>query len=224
MGEAIAARNTIEISHVFKSFKGIDALKDVSLHCESGHIYGLVGHNGSGKTVLLKCICGFLNCDRGEIKVNGKIMGKEIDMLANAGIIIEEPGFLRKWSGYHNLEFLYTIRNKKNKKYLYAVLEKVGLEPGLRRPVGKYSLGMKQRLAIAQAVMENPDILILDEPMNGLDNQGVKEVREILLNLKEEGKSIILASHNKEDIEALCDKVYEMDHGKLTEKKAIDRV
>lgn len=215
MGEAIAARNTIEISHVFKSFKGIDALKDVSLHCESGHIYGLVGHNGSGKTVLLKCICGFLNCDRGEIKVNGKIMGKEIDMLANAGIIIEEPGFLRKWSGYHNLEFLYTIRNKKNKKYLYAVLEKVGLEPGLRRPVGKYSLGMKQRLAIAQAVMENPDILILDEPMNGLDNQGVNDVRNILLELKEEGKTVILASHNKEDIEVLCDMVYEMEHGRL---------
>lgn len=218
MGEAIAARNTIEISHVFKSFKGIDALKDVSLHCESGHIYGLVGHNGSGKTVLLKCICGFLNYDRGEIKVNGKIMGKEIDMLANAGIIIEEPGFLRKWSGYHNLEFLYTIRNKKNKKYLYAVLEKVGLEPGLRRPVGKYSLGMKQRLAIAQAVMENPDILILDEPMNGLDQKGVEEMRALFLEMKAEGRVILLASHNREDIDVLCDEVYKMENGRILSK------
>ena len=218
MGEAIAARNTIEISHVFKSFKGIDALKDVSLHCESGHIYGLVGHNGSGKTVLLKCICGFLNYDRGEIKVNGKIMGKEIDMLANAGIIIEEPGFLRKWSVYHNLEFLYTIRNKKNKKYLYAVLEKVGLEPGLRRPVGKYSLGMKQRLAIAQAVMENPDILILDEPMNGLDQKGVEEMRALFLEMKAEGRVILLASHNREDIDVLCDEVYKMENGRILSK------
>lgn len=111
--------------------------------------------------VLFKCICGFLNCDKGEISVNGKILGKEVDMLTNAGIIIEEPGFLRKRSAYYNLEFLYTIRNKNDKKYLYSVLEKVGLNPSLKRSVGKYSLGMRQRLAIAQAIMEEPDILIL---------------------------------------------------------------
>lgn len=143
---------TIEASHIYKSFRGTEVLRDISLRCEPGHIYGFVGHNGSGKTVLFKCICGFLSCDRGEIKVGGKVMGKGLDMLTDAGIIIEEPGFLRKWSAYHNLEFLYTIRNKKDKGYLCSVLEKVGLEPGLRRPVGKYSLGMKQRLAIAQAL------------------------------------------------------------------------
>ncbi len=163
----------IEASHIYKSFRGTEVLKDISLRCEPGHIYGFVGHNGSGKTVLFKCICGFLSCDRGEIKVGGKVMGKELDMLTDAGIIIEEPGFLRKWSAYHNLEFLYTIRNKKDKGYLCSVLEKVGLEPGLRRPVGKYSLGMKQRLAIAQAIMEDPRILILDEPMNGLDKKAI---------------------------------------------------
>ena len=206
-------RNTIEISHVYKAFKGTEVLKDVSLHCESGHIYGITGHNGSGKTVLFKCICGFLACDRGEITVNGKLMGRQIRMLEHAGIIIEEPGFLRKWSAYHNLEFLYTIRNKKNKKYLYAILEKVGLEPGLRRPVGRYSLGMKQRLAIAQAIMEDPDILILDERMNGLDKKGVEQMRKLFLEMKTEGKMILLASHNREDIEILCDEVYEMDDG-----------
>lgn len=210
------AKACIEISHVFKSFKGTPVLRDVSLHCESGHIYGITGHNGSGKTVLFKCICGFLAYDQGEIRAGGKIMGKETDMLENAGIIIEEPGFLRKWSAYHNLEFLYTIRNKRSKAHLYSILEKTGLEPGLRRPVGRYSLGMKQRLAIAQAIMENPDILILDEPMNGLDKQGVKDMRELFLEMKSEGKLILLASHSREDIDILCDEVYEMEDGQIT--------
>ena len=119
----------IEVSHVSKSFKDNKVLKDVSLLCESGKIYGLVGHNGSGKTVLFKSICGFLSCDEGTITVNGKVMGKDKDMLTDAGIIIEDPGFLRTWSGYHNLEFLYTLRNKKNKDYLCSVLRKVGLDP-----------------------------------------------------------------------------------------------
>ena len=205
----------IEVSHVSKSFKDHKVLKDVSLTCKSGRIYGIVGHNGSGKTVLFKSICGFLSCDEGTISVNGKVMGKDKDMLNEAGVIIEEPGFLRTWSGYHNLEFLYTLRNKKNKKHLYSVLEEVGLDPRLKRPVGKYSLGMRQRLAIAQAIMEDPGILILDEPMNGLDKNGVKEIRELLLKMKEENKLIILASHNREDIDVLCDEVYEMEGGVL---------
>ena len=163
----------IEVSHVSKSFKDNKVLRDVSLSCQSGKIYGLVGHNGSGKTVLFKSICGFLSCDEGTITVNGKVMGKDKDMLTDAGIIIEEPAFLRTWSGYHNLEFLYTIRNKLDKTYLQSVLKKVGLDPKSKMPVGKYSLGMRQRLAIGQAIMENPDILILDEPMNGLDNRCV---------------------------------------------------
>lgn len=206
----------IEIEHVDKTFKDNKVLKDISLRCEGGHIYGIVGHNGSGKTVLFKCICGFFDCTAGSIRVNGKQMGKEIDMLEGAGIIIEEPGFMRRWSAYHNLEFLYTIRHKKDKPYLQSVLRQVGLDPTLKRPVGKYSLGMRQRFAIAQAVMENPSILILDEPMNGLDKHGVAEMRELFRTMKEEGKLIILASHNREDIEILCDEVYEMENGELT--------
>lgn len=205
----------IEVSHVSKRFGNTQVLKDVSLRCESGKIYGLVGHNGSGKTVLFKILCGFLSCEEGTVKVNGKVMGKEKDMLTEAGIIIEDPGCLRTWSGYHNLEFLYTLRNRKNKAYLYSVMEKVGLDPGMRRPVGKYSLGMRQRLAIAQAIMEDPGILILDEPMNGLDKKGVGEIRALLLKMKEENKLIILASHNREDIQILCDEVYEMEEGRL---------
>lgn len=208
-------RHVIEVSHVNKNFRDNKVLKDVSLRCESGKIYGLVGHNGSGKTVLFKIICGFLSCDEGTVSVDGKIMGKDKDMLTEAGIIIEDPGFLRNWSAYHNLEFLYTIRNKKDKAYLYSVLKKVGLDPKMKRPVGKFSLGMRQRFAIAQAIMEDPGILILDEPMNGLDKNGVEEIRRVLLQMKQENKLIILASHNREDIDVLCDEVYEMEDGVL---------
>ena len=208
-------RHVIEVSHVNKNFRDNKVLKDVSLRCDSGKIYGLVGHNGSGKTVLFKIICGFLSCDEGTVSVDGKIMGKDKDMLTEAGIIIEDPGFLRNWSAYHNLEFLYTIRNKKDKAYLYSVLKKVGLDPKMKRPVGKFSLGMRQRFAIAQAIMEDPGILILDEPMNGLDKNGVEEIRRLLLQMKQENKLIILASHNREDIDVLCDEVYEMEDGVL---------
>ena len=208
-------RHVIEVSHVNKNFRDNKVLKDVSLRGESGKIYGLVGHNGSGKTVLFKIICGFLSCDEGTVSVDGKIMGKDKDMLTEAGIIIEDPGFLRNWSAYHNLEFLYTIRNKKDKAYLYSVLKKVGLDPKMKRPVGKFSLGMRQRFAIAQAIMEDPGILILDEPMNGLDKNGVEEIRRLLLQMKQENKLIILASHNREDIDVLCDEVYEMEDGVL---------
>ena len=205
----------IEVLHVSKNFKNVQVLMDVSLRCESGKIYGLVGHNGSGKTVLFKTICGFLSCDQGSVSVNGKVMGRDKDMLTEAGIIIEEPGFLRSWSAYRNLEFLYTLRNKKNKSHLFSVLRQVGLDPGLRRPVGKYSLGMRQRFALAQAIMEDPKILILDEPMNGLDKNGVKEIREVPLEMEKQNKLILLASHNREDIQVLCDEVYEMEDGKL---------
>lgn len=212
-------KQRIEINHVYKKFRNKEVLKDVSLTCEGGKIYGIVGHNGSGKTVLFKCICGFFHVDKGEIRINDKLMGKDLDMLENAGIIIEEPGILRKWNGYHNLEFLYTIRNKPNKEHLFSVLKKVGLDPESKMPAGKYSLGMRQRLAIGQTIMENPDILILDEPMNGLDKNGVQEMRELFEQMKKEGKLILLASHNREDIDILCDEVFEMENGVLKKQR-----
>ena len=147
-------KTVIEVDRVHKKFKNTEVLKGVTLRCESGKIYGLVGYNGSGKTVLLKCICGFLNYEEGEIRINEKKLGRELTMLPSAGIIIEEPSFLRRWDAYHNLKFLYTICNQNDKAHLCQVLRLVGLDPGSRKPVGKYSLGMKQRLAIAQAVME----------------------------------------------------------------------
>ena len=205
----------IEVKNVSKSFKGIPVLNDINITCRSGKIYGIIGYNGSGKTVLFKCICGFLHVDSGEISVNGRVMGKEMDMLEHAGIIIEEPGYIRNLSGYRNLEYLYRITHKKDPAVIHSIMLKVGLDPQSRKKVCHYSLGMRQRLAIAQATMEDQAILILDEPMNGLDKEGVAEMRKLFLEQKERGKLILLASHNKDDIELLCDEVYEMNHGIL---------
>ena len=205
----------ITLQDVTKTFGRHQVLKDINLRFKGGKIYGLIGHNGAGKSVLLKCICGFYRCSTGKILFNGRELGKDMDILPNTGIIIDEPGFLRYWDAYHNLEFLYTIRNRRDKQYLREVLNKVGLSADNKDKVGKYSLGMKQRLAIAQAIMEDPQILILDEPMNGLDHNGIREMRSLFLAMKEEGKLILLASHNREDIEVLCDEVYELENGSL---------
>ena len=206
---------TIKVDNAVKKFDKYTVLDHVNITCNKGEICGIVGRNGSGKTVLFKSICGFVKLNEGTITVNGRVMGKDMKVLKKAGIIIEEPGFLRNKSGMKNLEYLYMINNKRDKKYLRSVMENVGLDPYSRKKVGKYSLGMRQRLAIAQATMEDQDIIILDEPMNGLDNHGVQEVREYLLQLKKQGKTILIASHNREDIDVLCDKVYEMDRGEL---------
>lgn len=201
------------VKNVTKKFGQQVVLDDVSLSMEPGKIYGLVGYNGSGKTVLMKCICGLLLADEGEVLVKGKKIGDA--MIQNAGVIIEEPAFLRNESGKKNLQLLYMLNHKKDNGKIEAVMEKVGLDPKNRKKVRHYSLGMRQRLAIAQAVMEEPEILILDEPMNGLDKKGVVEIRELLFSYKNEGKVILLASHNREDIQILCDEVYEIEEGKL---------
>ena len=195
----------IRAENLSKIFSGRSVLDKVSFSCKEGEIIGFVGYNGCGKSVLFKCICGFLKPDSGEIHIS--LPDGKKNICGNAGIIIEEPAFLRNKSGMKNLEFLYGIRNKSNRKYLEEVMRKVGLEPNNRKSVGHYSLGIRQRLAIAQAIMENPPILILDEPMNGLDKRGVEEMRSLFLKLKEEGKAILMASHNKEDISVLCDRV-----------------
>ena len=207
----------VEIKNAGKSFGSTKVLDKVNIEMEKGKIYGIVGRNGSGKTVLMKCMCGFMTVDQGSIIVQGKEVGVDIDMPDNLGIIIETPGFLMNYSGYNNLNFLYTIKNKPNRKKIEEIIRTVGLDPKSKKHVGKYSLGMRQRLGIAQALMENPEILILDEPMNGLDNQGVEDIRKILLEQKEQGKTILIASHNREDIDILCDHVWQMDKGIATQ-------
>ena len=207
--------NCIEVQNAVKRFRDQVVLKNVSISFEKGQIHGIVGRNGSGKTVLFKCICGLMHPEEGVILVNGKRVGRDVDMPEDIGAIIEAPGFLPNYSGYKNLRFLANIRRKIGKEEILNVLKTVGLDPESRKHVGKYSLGMRQRLGIAQAIMEDPEILILDEPMNGLDNAGVQDIRALLLKLKEQGKTILLASHNHEDIAALCDTVHEMDGGVL---------
>ena len=213
----------ISIKNAGKRFKDKEVLSEINMECDAGHIYGIVGHNGSGKTVLLKCICGFLRCTEGEIRINQKKMGKDIHMLTDEGIIIEEPSFLRRKSGMKNLEYLYTLRNKYDRNHLEQVMRQVGLDPASRKPVGKYSLGMRQRLAIAQAIMEDPPVLILDEPMNGLDHRGIDEMRELFSEMKHQGKLMLFASHNQEDIRILCDEVYELEDGHLLGKNTVGK-
>ena len=208
--------NVIEVCDVNKYFGEEHVLKNVSHTFEKGKIHGIVGNNGSGKTVLMKCICGFLKPDSGVIYVNHKQVGKETDFPEDIGIIIETPGFLPHLSGTQNLKILASLQKKANTLTIRAVLEQVGLDPDMKKPVGKYSLGMRQRLGFAQALMEDPSLLILDEPFNGLDKHGVVHIRNVIKGLREEGKTVILASHNQVDIDELCDTVCEMDAGVLT--------
>lgn len=205
----------IEIRNVSLRLDGKSILNNISLTLEPGKIYGLVGSNGSGKTMLMKCICGFVHPTEGEIETDGRRVGKDVDYLPNAGIIIETPGFIPYYSGLQNLRLLAGIRRKVTDDQIRKALKITGLDPDSRLPVRKYSLGMRQRLGIAQAIMEQPDILILDEPMNGLDKHGVADIRELLMELKKQGKLILLASHNPTDIELLCDEVYEMELGNI---------
>lgn len=206
----------IEIQNLTKKFKGTTVLKDVSVKFEKGKIHGIIGRNGSGKTVLLKCICGLMYPSEGDITVDGITLGKSNTIPQQIGAIIEAPGFLPEYSGYQNLKFLANIRHFIGKKEIQESMRVVGLNPEDKKHVGKYSLGMRQRLGIAQAIMENPELLILDEPMNGLDRKGVEDIRQLLLHMKEQNKTVVIATHMKEDIEVLCDTICEIDAGVLS--------
>lgn len=206
----------IKIEAAGKRYKDIWIFRNVSVSFSEGKIYGLIGRNGSGKTMLLKSICGLVRINEGTIYVDGKEVGSEIDVPESVGAIIEVPGFLPNLSGFANLKYLAKIKNIITDQAIRETLTLVGLDPNSRKHVGKYSLGMRQRLGIAQAIMEDPNVLLLDEPMNGLDQQGVDDMKVLLNKLRTQGKTIILASHHSEDIEELCDIVYKMDGGRLS--------
>jgi ABC-2 type transport system ATP-binding protein len=206
----------VSVQNVTKRFGEETVLKSVSRDFEEGKIHGVVGNNGSGKTVLFKCICGFLLPTEGKVLVNAKQVGRDMDFPDDIGIIIETPGFLPALSGIKNLQILASLKRKIGDETIRATLRRVGLDPNMRKPVGKYSLGMRQRLGIAQAIMEDPSVLILDEPLNGLDKDGAASMRELIKGLREQGKTVLLASHNPRDIDELCDTVCEMDAGIMT--------
>lgn len=197
----------IQVNDVTKTFKNQSVLEHITVQFEAGKIHGIIGKNGSGKTVFLRLLCGLMSPTTGTVTVGGKQLGKDVDFAPDTGIIIETPSFLTYKSGYANLKDLAVIRNQIGKQGIRDTMDLVGLDPNSKKRVGKYSLGMRQRLGIAQAIMEKPKLLILDEPMNGLDTQGVEDIRSLLLRLKEEGTTILLASHNTEDIDTLCDTV-----------------
>ena len=206
----------VKIENLSMKFKSETVLRGITHSFEAGKIHGIVGNNGSGKTVLFKCICGFLIPSEGRVVVQGKQVGREVHFPQSLGIIIETPGFLAGVSGFKNLKILASLKGRISDEKIRESIRRVGLDPALKKPVGKYSLGMRQRLGIAQAIMEDPDLLILDEPLNGLDKGGARDMRSLIKDQRSSGKTVLLASHNASDIKELCDTVCEMDAGVLT--------
>lgn len=209
----------IRLKELSKSFKEEKVLKGITHDFEKGKIHGIMGFNGSGKTVMIKCICGFLRPDGGAVWVDGRRIGKEVDFPESVGMIIENPGFLPGLSGYANLKRLASLKRLITADDILEAIRKVGLDPMSKKKVGQYSLGMRERLGIAQAIMEDPDLVILDEPFNGLDKRGAEEVCALLENLRNRGKTILVAAHNMLEIEWMCDTISEMDAGVLTQVK-----
>lgn len=205
----------IKIENATKSFKNKAVFSDINIDIEEGKSYGFIGYNGCGKSVLFKAVCGFSLLNSGSIKYKGQVIGDEIDFIKDTGAIIETPDFLNDLSGFKNLKIIAEIQNIIDDEQIYEALKSVNLYNERNIKVGRYSLGMKQKLRIAQAVMENPSILILDEPMNGLDKESVELVRNLLSSHVKKGGTLLLASHNKDDIDMLCQYVYEFENGKV---------
>ena len=207
--------STIEARNVCKRFGNHVVLQNVGFNLTGSRIYGIIGRNGSGKTVLMKCICGLMYLDNGEILVNGKSISKPYAVPENVGALIETPGFLPYLSGFENLKALAMYKKITSDAQIRQMMLELGLDPYSHQKTKKYSLGMKQKLGIIQTWLDNPNILIYDEPMNSLDYDSVQKVRGILKKKKEEGKLILISSHIRDDIECLCDEVYEMADGNL---------
>lgn len=209
----------IEIRNATKRFKDKTVFENISLNFEKGKSYGFIGYNGCGKSVFFKTICGFSRLTEGEVICNGKVIGKDMDFIQDAGVVIETPEFINDYSGFKNLKLLAQVQNKIGDKEILQTLEMVGLSNDKDKKVRKYSLGMKQKLRLAQAFMEKPKILILDEPMNGLDKKSVLVVRSILNRFVNNGDTLLMTSHNAEDIQTCCEYIYEFDNQMISPKK-----
>lgn len=206
----------LEIKGLTKKFKQRTVLRDINLSLKYGNIYGFIGANGSGKSVFFKTICGFLKPDKGTVTVNGKTIGKEIDFLPSLGVVIEKPGFIENYNQFDNLKYLAQINNIIDDKKIIEVIHRVGLDINNKEKVKTFSLGMRQRLAIAQAIMEDQKIIILDEPFNGLDKNGCNQIKNLLMELKSPNRLILLTSHIEGDIDSLSDYIFEFSDGKIS--------
>lgn len=213
----------IEIRNLSKTIKKAEILKDITLEMESGKIYGLKGKNGSGKTMLMRCICGLILPTEGMVAIDGEVIGKDISFPKSVGILIENPSFLSGYTGLENLKILASIQKRIGEERIRETLQQVGLDPNDKRTYRKYSLGMKQRLGIAGAIMEKPDIIILDEPINALDESGALSIRDILWKLRDDGAVIIIACHDTEELELLSDEIFTISEGKIAGHEILER-
>lgn len=204
----------IELKNVTKVINGNLILDNVNLNLDRGKIYGIKGKNGSGKTMLFRAICGFIKTE-GSVIVNGKSVGKDGSYPDNIGVLLENPGFLPNYSGFKNLKYLAEINNKIGDEDIKNILKEVGLDPEEKKSFRKYSLGMKQKLGIAQAVMENPEVIILDEPTNALDEESVKKINSMIAKFKNDNKLVLISNHNREELEMICDEIYSIENGKI---------
>jgi ABC-2 type transport system ATP-binding protein len=208
--------NILKTVSLGKEIKGKTILDNINVQMESGKIYGLVGKNGSGKTMLIRALSGLMKPTNGKILYNEEEIYKDIDYIPSLGIVIENTGLYPEFTGYRNLKFLADVRKKISDSDIKNAIARVGLAPDDKRTVKKYSLGMKQRIVLAQAIMESPDVLLLDEPTNALDESGAELIRNICREEARRGAIVLIASHNKEDIETLCDFTYKMELGQIS--------
>ena len=211
----------LKAEHVSKTIKNARILKDINLELNGGTVYGFTGRNGSGKTMLFRALSGLMRLTEGTVTFDGKTLGKDFSVLPGLGIVLENVGLFTNMTGKENLKYLAGLTGRIGDKEIAHALERVGLDPEDKRTYRKYSLGMKQRLAIAQAIMESPDVIMLDEPTNGLDDSGVKLIRNLIMEEKRRGAIVLLASHNRDDIRALADKLYHIESGELNELEAM---
>ena len=212
----------IKIENVSKKIKSNMILKNIDMELTSGHIYGFRGKNGCGKTMLMRCICGLIIPTEGKIIINGKELHKDIKIPESIGALIENPAFLPQYTGFKNLKMLASLKGKVSDEEVKLAIKRAGLDPDDKRTYKKYSLGMKQKLGIANAIMGEPDIIVLDEPINALDEISVENVKKVFLELKEKGKLIIAACHDREELEYLCDIIYELKDGEIVGMEMMD--
>ena len=207
----------LEVKHISKQIGMDEVLKDITISMEKGKVYGFQGKNGCGKSMLMRVICGLVIPTHGSVTIDGEQLGKELSFPRSLGMMIEKPGFLGTYTGLQNLEMLAAIRSKMKKKEIEDVLARVGLEDVMHKKYRKYSLGMKQKLGIVAAIMEKPDILILDEPANALDEKSEEQLWNIVREEKERGALVIVSCHAAEVLESVADEIYRMDCGQMKE-------